>query len=119
MQKEEITFEPSTPYFQEQNDVSERMERTIMDMTRTTILESNINDNLWSELVLAMTHIKNSQPTRALQNISPRKAQFHEKPNLAHLQILGSTIYTFTRREALNKIRKMSTTSVEKNPSKL
>lgn len=56
---EGIIFEPSAPYSQEQNGVSERGGRTIMDMTRATILEGNINDDLWPEVVLAMTHVKN------------------------------------------------------------
>ena len=63
MQREEITFEPSIPYSQEQNGMSERMGRTIMDMTRVTILEANIDDKLWPELVLVMTYIKNNRPT--------------------------------------------------------
>lgn len=46
MQREGIIFEPSAPYSQEQNGVSEQMERTIMDMTRATILEGNIDDEL-------------------------------------------------------------------------
>ncbi len=66
MQRESITFKPSTPYSQEQNGVSERTKRTIMDMTKSTILEGNINDDLWPELVLAMTYVKNNRPTRAL-----------------------------------------------------
>ena len=37
--KEGITFEPSAPHSQEQNGVSERTGRTIMDMTRCTIIE--------------------------------------------------------------------------------
>lgn len=53
-------FEPSAPYSQEQNGVFEKIGRTIMDMTRATILEGNIDNNLWPELVLAMTYIKNS-----------------------------------------------------------
>lgn len=60
MQKEDITFEPSASYSQEQNRVSKQMGKTIMDMTRATILESNINNELWPELVLAMTYIKNN-----------------------------------------------------------
>ena len=86
MKKEGITFEPSAPYSQKQNGVSERMERTIMNTTRATILEENIKDELWPELVLAMTYIKNNRPTRAFQdNISPYKAYSKEAPNLAHL----------------------------------
>ncbi len=38
MQKEKISFESSAPYSQEQNGVLEQIGRTIMDMTRLTIL---------------------------------------------------------------------------------
>ena len=86
MQREGIIFEPSLPYAQEQNGVSERMGRTIMDMTRATILEGNIDDKLWPELVLGRTYIKTKRPTRALaNNISPHEAHFHEQPDLSHL----------------------------------
>ncbi len=74
MKKEGIIFEPSAPYSQEQNGVSERIGKTIMDITRATIFEGNIDDDLWPELVLAMTYVKNSQPTKALQNLSPYEA---------------------------------------------
>lgn len=66
MQKEGIIFEPFAPYFQEQNRVSERIERTIMDITRATILESSIDDDLWPELILEMTYVNNNWPTRVL-----------------------------------------------------
>lgn len=56
-----------------------------MDMTKTTILENNIDNNLWPELVLAITYIKNSQPIRVLQKISPHIVHFHKEPNLTHL----------------------------------
>ncbi len=70
--KQEITFEPSVPYSQEESGVSERTGRTIIDMVRATILEGGIDNTLWPEIVLAMTHIKNLRPTRALEGfISP------------------------------------------------
>lgn len=71
-----------------------------MDMTRATILEGNIEDELWPELVLAMTYIKNNRPTRALQdNVSPYKTYSKEAPNLAHLRVLGSTVYVLLHEE--------------------
>lgn len=45
--KEGIILEPSAPYSQEQNGVSERLGRTIMEITRACILEGNIDDDLW------------------------------------------------------------------------
>lgn len=99
MQKEGIVFEPSAPYFQEQNGVSERMKKTIMDMTRANILEGNIDDKLWPKLVLAMTHVKNCWSTKALQNLSPHKAHFKERLNLSHLRILSSNVYMLLHEE--------------------
>lgn len=78
LQREGITFKPSASYSQEQNSVSERMERTIMDMTRAMILESNIDNDLWPEFVFVMTYIKNNRPTQALENIGPHKTNFYK-----------------------------------------
>lgn len=98
--KQGIVFEPSAPYSQEENGVSERMGRTIMDMVRATILEGNIDDLLWPEIVLAMTHIKNIRPTRSLKgSISPYEMQNKKLPNLHHLRVLGSTVYVFLHEE--------------------
>ncbi len=71
-----------------------------MDMTRGTILEGNIDDDLSPELVLAMTYVKTNRPTRALQsNISPHEASTKEAPNQAHLRVLGSTVYVLLHEE--------------------
>lgn len=62
------------------------MVRTPIDMTRATIIEGNIDDKLWSKLVLAMIYIKNSQLMRALaDNLNSHKAHFHKKPDFLHL----------------------------------
>lgn len=68
-------------------------------MTKVTILKGNINDDLWPELVLAMTYIKNSWPMQALKDSSPHEAYFHKQPNLTYLQVLGSTVYVLLYKE--------------------
>ena len=42
------------------------MTRTIINIIRATILDKNINNELWSELVLAMTYVNNSRPRKVL-----------------------------------------------------
>lgn len=42
-------------YSQEQNSVSEQMGRLLIEMMRATILEQNIDNNLWSEIIFPMT----------------------------------------------------------------
>lgn len=100
MQNEGIVFEPSALYSQEQNGVSEQIGRTIIDMIRAIILEGNIDNELWPELVLAMTYVKNNRPTRALKDcISLHKAYTKKALKLAHLQIFGSTVYILLHKE--------------------
>ena len=100
LKKERIVFEPSVSYSQEQNGVSERVRRTIMDMTRATILEGNINDELWPEIILAMTYIKNNRLTGALpSNITLHEAQSQEAADISHFRVLGSKVYVFLHEE--------------------
>ena len=47
-----------------------------MDIIEATILEKDIGNTLWAEIVLAIIHIKNLQPIQALKDlISPIKIQ--------------------------------------------
>lgn len=73
-------------------------------MIRAIILESNIEDKLWLELMLVITYIKNSRLTKVLaNNLSPHKAHLYKNLDLLHLQILGSTIYIFLYEEEQTK----------------
>ena len=58
-----------------------------MDMTRVRILERNIDDELWPEILLAITYIKNNRPTKALQsNSTPHEVLSQENTtNVSHL----------------------------------
>lgn len=67
-----IVFEPLAPYFEEENGMSEKTGQTIMEIVRAPILKRRIEVILWPKVVLAMTYIKNIQPTQTLEDsISP------------------------------------------------
>ncbi|KAF2902290.1 hypothetical protein ILUMI_03898 [Ignelater luminosus] len=65
--KRGINIEYTIPYTPEQNGVSERMNRTILDKARTMVLGSHVFKHLWSEAVCAAVYIINKSPTTALQ----------------------------------------------------
>ncbi len=92
-------FEPSTPYPQEENGIAERKGRTLMERVRCIIIGGGIPDNLWPEILLAITHVSNLLPTSSLKGQSPFEASFKRLPNLEHLHILGSTVYVFIHEE--------------------
>lgn len=103
-----ILFEPSAPYSQEENGISERKGRTLMERVRSTIIAGGIPDELWPKVLLAMTHVSNLLPTSALNGCSPFEFSTLSLPNLQHLRVLGSTIYVFySRRRTKSQISKM------------
>lgn len=71
----------------------------LLCMTRAKILEGNLNDELWIEIILAMNYVKNVRLTSALQGKNPYQAQQEKSPDMSHLQILGSTVYVFIHDE--------------------
>ena len=75
------------------------MGRTIIDMTRATILEGSLDDKLWPEVGLAMTYVKNVRPTKALGGDSPYHALQTIQPDIQHLWVLGSTVYVLLHEE--------------------
>lgn len=68
-------------------------------MTQASIIEAGIDDSFWPKMILAMIYIKNLRPTKALQGLSPHQELFKTPPNLAHLRILGSTVYVLVHEE--------------------
>lgn len=78
-----------------------------MDITRATILEKNINNNLSPELVLIMTYVKIRQLTKAMQNASSYKTFTQDHPNSFHFWILNSIVYIFLHKEEQSLILEM------------
>lgn len=74
----------------------------IMDMTRTTIFERNIDDDPWPEIIPAMTQVKNVKPTSALERGNPHQTLHDSPPSVNHLRVLGSMVYVFIYKEEQN-----------------
>ena len=59
-----IQMIPTCPYTPQQNEVSERMNRTLLDKTRATLNENNVPKKLWGEAVFVSAYVTNRSPTR-------------------------------------------------------
>ena len=70
-----------------------------MERVRSTIIAGGIPDELWPEVLLAMTHVSNLLPTTALDGRSPFEASTKSLSKLDHLRMLGSTVYVFIYEE--------------------
>ncbi len=96
-----IIHEPTAPYNPEQNGSAERSIYTIWDGARALFKDTNLDINLWPEMVRTKVYLLNLSPTNALKGITPHEAWEHTKPDLSHLRVVGSVGYKSTPRALL------------------
>lgn len=78
-------FKPSTPYFLDQNNVLERIGRTIIDMTRRIIFEGNIDNDLWPKIILIMPQVSDLRATSVVDGDNSYQALFNNTLSINYL----------------------------------
>ena len=90
---EGISYEPSAPYTQHQNGVSERKICSIMDKARTMLLEAQLPARFWAEEVNTAVYLLNRSPTIALNGVMLFEAWHGRKHTISHLRRFGCDAY--------------------------
>ena len=76
---------PGTP---QQNGVAERRNRTLMDMVRSMLANSNLTEFLWTEALKTAVHILNRVPSKSVPK-TPYEIWTGRKPSLRYLRVWG------------------------------
>ncbi|GAU41840.1 hypothetical protein TSUD_177510 [Trifolium subterraneum] len=76
-------------YTPQQNGVSERKNRTILDMVRSLISARNVPKRFWPGAVNWATYVKNRSPTHVVQDITLEEAWSGVKPSVHNFRIFG------------------------------
>jgi len=84
-----IYFEPSPPYTQDKNGVSERMIRTIVTKARAMLLDSWLGERFWAEAVNTAVYLHYRSSSRTVGGLTPHGMLYGRKPELAHLRRFG------------------------------
>ncbi|GJQ73083.1 hypothetical protein Trydic_g1713 [Trypoxylus dichotomus] len=98
-----ISLELTVPYTPEQNGVSARMNRTLLEKARTMMLGTNLPKNLWNEAILAAVYLLNRSLTSALGNTTPAELWHGEKRNISKFRVFGCTAYLHTSKDLRTK----------------
>ena len=88
-----ISFEPSPPYTQHKNGVSERMIRTLVTKARAMLLDSRLPDKFWAEAINTAAYLHGRSPSRPLCNKTPYEVLQNKKPEISHLRRFGCAAY--------------------------
>ena len=92
---------PKTP---QENGVSERMNRTLVETIRSMSADSELPKRFWAKALSTATYIRNRSPTNAVQDKTPYEAWTGNKPIVSHLRIFGCDTYIHVPRDERSKL---------------
>ncbi|KAJ0666336.1 putative RNA-directed DNA polymerase [Helianthus annuus] len=96
-QEKGIIHQTSCAHTPEQNGVSERKNRFLLEVTRALMIESQVPKYYWPEALVTATYLMNRLPTRALNLKTPLQtfSEFHKPPSTLTLEprIFGCSVF--------------------------
>lgn len=101
-----IEHQFSTPYTPQQNGVSERKNRTIMEMSRCMLHEKDLPKKFWAEAANTAVFLQNRLPTKSVQGKTPFEAWYGYKPLVKNLKVFGCICYTLVPQVKRDKLDK-------------
>ena len=87
------SFEPSPPYTQYKNGVSERIIRAVVTKAMAMILDSWLGNEFWAEAVNTAVYLHAHSPSPSVGGLTPYEILFGHKPELGHLCPFGCVAY--------------------------
>jgi Reverse transcriptase (RNA-dependent DNA polymerase)/Integrase core domain/gag-polypeptide of LTR copia-type/GAG-pre-integrase domain len=83
----------------QQNGVSERKNRHLLEKTRALLLQNNVPKKFWSDAILTATYLINRLPSPNLNNLSPLEILKGRKIDLDHIRVFGCTCFVYIKRK--------------------
>lgn len=102
--KNGIEMEFTVPYTPQQNGVSERLNRSLMEMARTMLQDANMDYKYWGEAILTACFTRNRLPSSSLQFKSPYEVWYKEKPDYSKMRVFGSLAFAHVPKELRTKL---------------
>lgn len=99
-----ICHQRTISYTPQQNGVAERMNRTLVEMSRCLLQESNLPQYLWAEAINTSTYLRNRSSTRILKDKTPFECWFGRKPVVSHFKIFGCDAVVLNKKPGRSKM---------------
>ncbi|EOY17849.1 Copia-like retrotransposable element, putative [Theobroma cacao] len=105
LENEGIHHQLTAPYCPEQNGVSERKNRTIIEMSRCFLFKKKLPKSFWAESANTAVYLQNILITQAVNNETPYEAWYSTRPSVDHLRIFASICYLHVPEELRDKLQ--------------
>ncbi|GBM89165.1 Retrovirus-related Pol polyprotein from transposon TNT 1-94 [Araneus ventricosus] len=103
LKEQGIVHQLTVPYSPQQNGVSERKNRTLIEMTRCLLSEANLPQRFWAEAAMTATYLQNRLPTKP-KGKTPYELWTNHKPNLSHIRVFGCKAYAYIQKQKRGKL---------------
>ena len=116
LKKHGIRAEFTAAYSPQQNGVSERMNRTLVEAARSMITHAGLSNAYGAEAVATAVYLCNRMITTALKSgETPYQRWYGKKPNLQHIRVFGCMVYTHVPDNKAQKLRFIGYTNTATN----
>ncbi|UYV82515.1 hypothetical protein LAZ67_21002634 [Cordylochernes scorpioides] len=94
-----IVHEHTMTYTPQQNGVAERMNRTLLDLVRSTISGSGLPKASWVELTYTAAYVRNRVLNNHNGESTPYELWTGNKPSLKHIRAIGCQVFVHIPRQ--------------------
>ena len=101
---EGVRHEKTVPKTPEQNGVSERMNRTLVEMIRSMLSNAELPHSFWAEALNTATYLRNRSPSTANNGMTAFESLTGLKPNVDNLRIFGCLAYIHIPKDERRKL---------------
>lgn len=98
-----IVHQKTNPYSPEQNGMSERNNRTIVEKAKCMLFDAKLDKKFWAEAVSTAVYLKNRSIASGLKDKTPYEIWHDRKPILSHIRIFGSPTMVHVPKERRTK----------------
>ncbi|KAI3768676.1 hypothetical protein L2E82_19506 [Cichorium intybus] len=94
----------TTSFTPQQNGVTERKNRTVINMVVTLLSAKNMPKMFWAEATVWSFYVLNRSTTKALSDITPQEAWSGLKPTVSHFRVWGCLAHVHIPKEKRTKL---------------
>jgi hypothetical protein len=95
----------TAPYTPQQNGISERRHRHLVETGLTLLTDAQMPFSYWPYAFQAATYLINRMPTSTMNNKTPFELLFHQNPNYMKLKQFGCLCYPLTKPYNTHKLQ--------------